>query len=75
MIRTCCPECRLRCSPAAAIYLEACPECGNALAEVTSPRELVGFRLLDLEASPPVGTDSFATAVALPLPDPAGRRM
>jgi hypothetical protein len=74
MIRACCPECRLRCSPAAAMYLEACPECGRPLQPLPGLRDLVGFRLLTPEALPPVVPESAAVAISLPLPDPAGRR-
>jgi hypothetical protein len=74
MIRACCPECRLRCSPAAGMYLEACPECGHSLQPASGLRDVVGFRLLSLEALPPVAPESVAVAISLGLPDPNERR-
>jgi hypothetical protein len=74
MIRVCCPECRLRFSPAASAFIECCPDCDRVLQSVTDPRAMVGFRLLKLDAFPPALTDPIAAAVSLPLPDPSRGR-
>jgi hypothetical protein len=74
MICVCCPECRLRFTPAASAFVESCPECDRVLQSVTNPRAVVGFRLLRLDTLPPAVTDPIAVAVSLPLPDPAGSR-
>jgi hypothetical protein len=72
MTPVCCPECRLRFSSAAATYLAACPECGEAPQTLARLEEVVGFRLFRLEDAP----HSLPEAIAafLPIPDPARGR-
>ena len=68
---TCCRRCRLRFTPAAAAYVEACPDCGGSL-ERCSLDGTFGFRLFKVGASPdPIPQ---AIAVSLPVPDPRGLR-
>lgn len=75
MIRTGCPECRLRCSPAATMYLDACPGCGKPLQAMSKLQDVVGFRLIKLDAIPHDAPESAAAAVPVPIPDPTrGRR-
>ncbi len=65
MTHVCCPECRLRFTPAATAYLSACPECGEQLWE-SSLRGTVGFRIFRLEDAPhPL---PLAVAVSVPVP-------
>jgi predicted amidophosphoribosyltransferase len=71
MIRVCCPQCRLRFSPAATAYINACPDCGQPLKSVSGPQEIIGFRLIELDAVP----EAVAQAVSLPVPDPNNRRL
>jgi hypothetical protein len=68
MIRACCPECRLRCSRAAAMYLETCTSCGGPLQPVSSLRDIVGFQLMRLDALPPADSQAAAVAISLPYP-------
>ncbi len=70
MIRACCPKCRLRFSPAATVYLDACPVCGERPEAVSSLRAVVGFRLLRLDVLPLLPESAVAAAVSLPIPDP-----
>ena len=72
MICACCPDCRLRLSPAATVYLDACPECGRPPQTISSLEAVVGFRLITLEALPHV-TKPAAAAARLAIPDPTGR--
>jgi predicted amidophosphoribosyltransferase len=67
MTLTCCPDCRLRFTPAAAAYLPACPQCGKPLQPVTSVKETIGFRLYKPEDLPRQFPQAIATA--LPTPD------
>ena len=72
MGRTCCPNCRLRFSPAAAVYLDACPQCGRTPQAMCNLEGIVGYRLITLEAFPHA-PESAVAAVSLPIPDPGGR--
>jgi hypothetical protein len=72
MIRACCPECRLRCSPAAAMYLDTCSSCGGPLQPVSSLRDLVGFRLVEQDALPPSATGAAAVAISVSYPGAPG---
>lgn len=74
MIRTCCPECRLRFSSAATVYLDACPECGQPPQAVSTLQSVVGFRLIRLEAFPRVDPEAAAAAISMPIQDPTGGR-
>lgn len=65
-----CPECRLRFTPAAAAYLDACPECGERL-RASSLRGTVGFRLLRLEDVPHPLPRAVAASIPVPEPDRA----
>jgi hypothetical protein len=73
VIRACCPECRLRFSHAATVYLDACPGCGQPLQAAANLKDVVGFRLMRLEASPYAAPGSAAAAVAIPITDPSSR--
>lgn len=73
MICACCPSCRLRFSPAATMYLETCPECGQPTQPASSLQAVVGFRLTRLEALPEA-PGSAAAAVSITIPDPTGGR-
>ena len=64
----CCPHCRLRFTPAAALSIHACPECREPPQPIASLELTFGFRLLgpeDLPQEQPYGT---AVSVALPKP-------
>jgi hypothetical protein len=70
MTHACCPSCRLRFTPAAAAYLEACPTCGKPPQPVDRAEQTLGFRLVtqaDLIDALPA-----AAVVALPVPSPPG---
>ena len=59
MTHLCCPNCRLRFTPAAAAYISACPECA-APPEAASLERTLGFRLVGPEDLPhelPYATD------------------
>jgi hypothetical protein len=67
MIRACCPECRLRFSPAASVYLDACPDCGRPPQALASLQHAVGFRLIKLDVFPNGAPESAAAAVSVPI--------
>jgi len=69
----CCPDCRLRFSPVATVYLETCTECGQPLQTVSSLEAVVGYRLVSPEALPHTSGPA-AGAVRLPIPDPSAGR-
>jgi hypothetical protein len=63
-----CPRCRLRFTPAAALYIVACPECGDPPHPIPSLERTFGFRLVgpeDLSQEVP-----HPTAVSITLPEP-----
>ena len=68
MTHACCPDCRLRFTPAAAAGLPSCPLCGEPLQPLEGLAGAVGLRLFRPEEAP----DSLphAVAVAMPVPDP-----
>ena len=66
----CCPDCRLRFTPASATYLRACPDCGQAL-QAVSLEGAVGFRVFSLEDAPPSLPLAIAVALAIPRHDGA----
>jgi hypothetical protein len=68
MTQRCCPDCRLRFTPAAAAHLPACPECGEPLQLLSGLEGAVGFRLFRLDDS--LHSLPEAVAVAMPTPDP-----
>lgn len=70
MTHVCCPNCRLRFTPAAAAYLMVCPECGEP-PQPLAGLEAFGFRLFRLEAVP--NSLPEAVAVSIPIPDPGAR--
>lgn len=72
MTHVCCPDCRLRFTPAAAAYLVTCPECGGPPQTLAGLEEALGFRLFRLEDVPHPLPE--AVAVSIPIPDPRGRR-
>jgi hypothetical protein len=68
MTHALCPNCRLRFTPAAAAYREACPVCGEPPVTGAAAEAAVGSRLFteaDLVAVSPMDA-----AAALSLPDP-----
>ena len=71
MTHLCCPNCRLRFTPAAAAYLDACPDCGEP-PQPSSLQGTVGFRVFRLGDIPhPLPQ---AVAVSIPVPDRGGPR-
>jgi hypothetical protein len=66
MSRLCCRPCRLRF--AAAVYLTACPECGEATVSVGARESLLGLRLYD----PLDVADVLPEALSVSLPEPTG---
>ena len=70
MTRLCCPQCRLRFTPAAEAYLAACPECGQSPQPIVDLDRAVGFRLVGPEDLPHELPQ--AAAAYLPLPDLPG---
>jgi hypothetical protein len=73
MICACCPDCRLRFSPAASAYLDACPGCGKPPKAAPTLEAVVGFRLVGLDNAPHAPGAATA-AVSLPVPDPTAGR-
>jgi hypothetical protein len=71
MTHLCCPNCRLRFTPAATAYIIACPECGDSPQTIASLERTLGFRLVGPEDLP--HKLPHATAVSLPLPKPGAR--
>ncbi len=71
MTHLCCPACRLQFTPAAAAYIIACPECGDAPQPITSLERTVGFRLLGPEDLP--HELPYATAASITFPEPEAR--
>jgi predicted amidophosphoribosyltransferase len=72
MTQVCCPDCRLRFTPAATAHLAACPECGEPLQRQAGMDGMVGFRLFRLEDVPHALPE--AVAVSIPVPDPGAAR-
>jgi hypothetical protein len=68
MTRACCPPCRLRFSPAVAVSLVACPQCGDELHEPATAAEVIGFRLMEQHDVLDAQVLANALAVALPAP-------
>ena len=68
----CCPNCRLRFTPAAAAYIMACPECGDPPRPIASLERTLGFRLVGPEDLP--HELPYAVARSIALPDPEARR-
>ena len=72
MTHVCCPRCRLRFTPAAAAYITACPECGDAPQPIASLECSVGLRLVGPEDLP--HELPYATAISMTFPEPGGAR-
>ena len=64
----CCPDCRLRFTPAAAAYIVACPDCGDSPQLIANLESTFGFRLVGPEDLPQ--DLPYATAAALKPPPP-----
>jgi hypothetical protein len=64
----CCPPCRLRFTPAAAAYINACPECGDSPQPIASLELTFGFRLVGPEDLPHELPWATALSIALPVP-------
>ncbi len=64
MTHVCCPSCRLRFTPAAAAYLDACPTCGGPPQLVSSAAETLGLRLHAHDRF----RDELAAAIAVAVP-------
>src|SRR3954453_20015365 len=65
MTHTCCPDCRLRVSRAAAAAFEACPSCDKPL-QVLDADAIVGFALWVLPAPSPAEAAMRAVLVDRP---------
>ena len=63
----CCPDCRLRFTPAHAAPGVTCPQCGKPPHAVIGAEQLLGWRLSTLEDLTPLLAD--AIAISLPAPD------
>jgi hypothetical protein len=72
MTHVCCPDCRLRFTPAVSAYLAVCPQCGEPLQTIAGAQSVFGFRLF--EPQDPAFSLPEALAVSMPLPDPHGSR-
>ncbi len=72
MIHTCCPSCRLRFTPAAGPYLDACPECGDPIQPSDGAEQILGFRLVGPEDLLPALPDAIAVSIPPPEPGWAG---
>jgi hypothetical protein len=70
MTHVCCPDCRLRFTPAAAGELVACPQCGEPPQTEAGLEATVGFRLFRLEDAPQSLPEAVAGSV--PIPDQSG---
>jgi hypothetical protein len=66
MTRLCCPGCRLRFTPGAAAYLEACPGCGEP-PHPSALTDTMGYRLFRVQHARPALPE--AVAVSLPVPE------
>lgn len=71
MTHACCPDCRLRFTPAAAAYLPACPRCGESMRQLDRLATAVGWQLFKLDDE--TGPLPEAISVALPIDDPRPR--
>lgn len=69
MIRVRCPKCRLRFSPAATVYLDTCPECGQPPQVMSSLEDVVDFRLIRLAAFPGADPEPSAVAISVQIRD------
>jgi len=67
----CCPNCRLRFTPAAAAYIMACPECGDPPQPIASAERTLGFRLLGPEDLPNQLPYAVAMSIAVTEQDRA----
>jgi hypothetical protein len=72
MTHSCCPNCRLRFTHAAAAYMAACPQCGDPPQPMAALEGAVGYRLFTLDDDPQLRPE--AIAVSMPIPDPGRRR-
>ena len=70
MTHVCCPDCRLRFTPATAAYLAACPACGEPPQTVAGPERMVGFRLFRLDDAPHPLPEAFALSISTLDPGP-----
>lgn len=68
MTHLCCPNCRLRFTPAAAAYIAGCPECGEPPRQLSSEGAL-GFRLVGPEDLPIDLPEAIAASIPAPEPD------
>jgi hypothetical protein len=71
MTHVCCSRCLLRFTPAASVYIAACPECGEPPQQITSLERVLGFRLVGPEDLPIELPQ--AVAVSVPVPEPGTR--
>lgn len=72
MTHACCPNCRIRFTPAAAAHLNACPACGESVQYLDSLAGAVGYRLFRLEDD--TRRLPEAIEVRMPIPDPGPGR-
>jgi hypothetical protein len=68
MSHLCCRPCRLRFTPANAIYLTSCPACGLSLARSDDMQSLVGYRLFTDHAAKQTLVEAIAVALREPEP-------
>ncbi len=69
MTHACCPDCRIRFTPAATAYLVSCPACGEPLQVLAALAGALGYRLFRLEDAPYSLPEAIAVSVPVPLPD------
>jgi hypothetical protein len=72
MTHACCPDCRLRFTPAVTAYLLACPACGEPLQPVVGLAKAVGYRLFRLEDAPHSLPEAVAVSMPIPILEWAG---
>ena len=66
----CCPDCRLRFTPADAAYLPGCPTCGEPMHALQRAQSALGFRLFRVQDSPHALPEAIAVAMPIPGPGP-----
>ena len=67
MTQTCCTNCRIRFTPAAAAHLTTCPECHEPLQPAAELAGVMGYQLFRLEDAPHALPE--AMEVSMPIPD------
>jgi hypothetical protein len=70
---SCCPECRLRFSPAVAAYLTVCPVCGEPTQPLATLAGAVGYGLFAPEDNLAL-PEAIEISIPIPIPEPWTRR-